>query len=86
MVIQQSWDCSKYRLIVLSHLLPTAEHAGSLPKSTEAQKTWYCSKSKALFSPGAAAMSNLMLYPSMPPPESALVPAVSGEPELKAFS
>lgn len=31
-------------------------------------------------------MSNLMPYPSMPPPDSALVPAVSWEPWLKAFS
>lgn len=53
--IQQSWDCSKYHLMVLSHIPPSAELAGSLPKSAEAEKTWCCSEPKASFNPRAVA-------------------------------
>lgn len=86
--IQQSWDCSKYHLMVLSHLLPNAERAGSLPKSAEAEKTWCCSESKALFNPGAeaAVLSYLMPCLAMSPWGSAPLPAVPPRPWPRAFS
>lgn len=86
--IQQSWDCSKYRLIVLSHLLSNDEAAGSLPKSAEAEKTWCCSESKALFNPRAAAavLSYLMPCLAVPPQESALLPVMPLGPWTRTFS
>lgn len=86
--IQQSWDCSKYRLIVLSHLLSNDEPAGSLLKSAEAEKTWCCSESKALFNPRAAAavLSYLMPCLAVPPQESALLPLMPLGPWTRTFS
>lgn len=81
---KQSWDCSKYCLTVLSHLLPNAEHAGSLSTSAGAEQARCCSESKALCNPGAvvAVLSYLMLCLAMSLQEPALLCPWNPSPEL----